>query len=79
MLDLDAPSSAIGTFGIVNSPASNSNNQPQNLRRRLTPSNASHTYSVRAFVSSGTGLIGAGAGGSGTAFPAFIRVWKFVP
>lgn len=44
--------------------------------RRLTPSAASHTYSVRAYVSAGTGTVGAGAGGSGTYMPAFIRITK---
>lgn len=44
--------------------------------RRLTPSAASHTYSVRARVSSGTGLVAAGAGGSGSDSPAFIRITR---
>lgn len=46
------------------------------LMRRLTPSNAAHTYSVRAFTGSGTGTIGAGAGGNGLYMPAFIRQTK---
>ncbi len=44
--------------------------------RRLTPSNASHTYSIRAYVSAGTGSFGAGAAGTGNYQPAFIRVRK---
>lgn len=46
------------------------------LHRRLTPSNATHTYSIRAFVDSGTGSVVAGAGGSGASMPAFIRQTK---
>jgi len=42
--------------------------------RRITPSNASHTYSIRAFVDAGTGVIFAGAGGNGNTAPAFLRI-----
>lgn len=46
-------------------------------RLRFTPSAASHTYTVKAWVSSGTGAsITAGAGGTSTAVPAFIRFTK---
>lgn len=44
--------------------------------RRLTPSSAAHTYSIRAYVSAGTGAVGAGAGGSGAYMPAFIRITR---
>lgn len=43
---------------------------------RLTPTAASHTYSVRAFVPSGTGTVGAGTGGSGNYMPGFIRITR---
>ena len=45
---------------------------------RFTPTAASHTYGISAFVSSTTGTpaIGAGAGGSGVLAPAFIRITK---
>jgi hypothetical protein len=46
----------------------------QYLARRLTPSNASHTYSVRATTTSGTSTVDAGAGGNGATAPAFIRI-----
>jgi hypothetical protein len=45
-------------------------------RRRITPSNATHTYSVRASVSAATGLVAAGAGGSGNVAPAYIRITR---
>jgi hypothetical protein len=50
---------------------------PYRMARRLTPSAASHTYSVAAFLgSAGTGhLFGAG-GGSGAFVPGFIRITK---
>ena len=47
------------------------------LRRKLTPSAASHTYSIRGYVSAGAGIASAvaGAGGSGgTSLPGYIRV-----
>lgn len=68
-------SSSIGTMALMRSQAANNGNQPMGLlRRRLTPSSASHTYSIRASVSTGTGTISAGAGGSGNNMPAFIRI-----
>lgn len=42
--------------------------------RFLTPSNASHTYSIRGSTGSGTATAGAGAGGTGNAVPGFIRI-----
>lgn len=45
-----------------------------NARKRFTPTNAAHTYSVAAFVGSGTGTIAAGAGGVAVANPAFIQI-----
>ena len=49
------------------------------LRRKLTPSAASHTYSIRGCVIAGAGVASAvaGAGGSGgTSLPGYIRVTK---
>jgi hypothetical protein len=43
---------------------------------RVTPSNASHTFSVRAFVDGGTGGSNGGGGGAGNSLPSFIRVTK---
>ncbi len=46
-------------------------------RRRLTPSAASHTYSIRAFMSSAiTGIVYGGSGGSGNYVPAYIRITR---
>jgi hypothetical protein len=49
---------------------------PATVKRRLTPSSGSHTYSVRAIVDAGTGRVQAGAGGVGVNMPAFIRITK---
>jgi hypothetical protein len=47
------------------------------IARRLTPSNASHTYSIRGTVSSGGGVsVKGGAGGVGVNVPGFIRITK---
>ncbi len=45
---------------------------------RFTPTAASHTYGISAFVSSTTGTptISAGAGGSGVLAPAYVRITK---
>lgn len=46
------------------------------IRRKLTPSAGSHTFKVAAWIDSGTGTIGAGAGGSGNYVPGYIRITK---
>lgn len=46
------------------------------VTRRITPTNASHTYSIRAYISTGTGSMGAGVGGSAAHAPGFIRITK---
>ena len=53
-----------------------SQRHPLNGHFRLTPTNASHTYHIKAHVSTGTGYIGAGAGGTGALVPAFMRITK---
>lgn len=71
--------SSIGLMTIATGPdATNSLRVPAHVSRRLTPSTGSHTYSVRAFVDSGTGVVhaGAGVGGSGIYMPAFIRIYR---
>jgi hypothetical protein len=47
---------------------------PMSTFVRLTPSAASHTYSIRAFTNAGTQQVNGGAGGSATLYPAFIRI-----
>jgi hypothetical protein len=44
--------------------------------RRLTPSAATHTYSIRAYTNTGTADMQAGAGGSGAKAPMFIRITR---
>jgi hypothetical protein len=69
-------SSSIGIWGQTITPSQNDDNKPFYLARRLTPSAAAHTYSVRAYVSGGTGTVSGGAGGAAAAMPAFIRITK---
>lgn len=67
---------AIGTLGIVQTPAAAATVVPVRAARRLVPANASKTYAVKAIVNAGTGTIDAGAGGSGVAMPGYIRITK---
>lgn len=69
-------SSSIGFLGYMNVPATGAMPVPICCRRRLTPSAGEHTYSVRAAVSAGTGLISAGAGGAGAEQPAYLRITR---
>ena len=42
--------------------------------RRLTPTNASHTYSFRCYVDAGTGTVRAGAGVAGARMPSHMTI-----
>ncbi len=42
--------------------------------RFLTPSNAAHTYHIRAWKTAGTAVVVAGAGGASTNMPAWYRI-----
>lgn len=66
--------SSIGKLGFIATPAANSMLNVIFMKRKVTPSAGSRTYSIRCSVSAGTGLVAAGAGGSGTDMPGFIRV-----
>lgn len=44
--------------------------------RYLTPSNASHTYSIKAYRGATAGTVFAGSGGAGNPLPAYMRITK---
>jgi hypothetical protein len=70
-------SSSIGLVHVQRSETTNRSYQGIYIRRRLTPSNATHTYSIRAALGgAGDGNIDAGAGGAAAGMPAFIRITK---
>lgn len=69
-------SSSIGRMGAYITPAASNDSKPILLRRRLTPSAAAHTYSIRATINASTGGLNAGAGGSGADMPSYIRITK---
>lgn len=67
--------SSIGRIGqVVAGQGGGPATMPIKLERRMTPASGSRTYSIRASVNAGTGVIVAGAGGSGADMPAFIRI-----
>jgi hypothetical protein len=70
--------SSIGLLAMVRTPAASANRVPCHAHRRLTPSNASHTYSIRASRTSANGSVDAGAGGNGNHMPGFIRITRAV-
>ena len=67
---------SIGRLTAVISQTTTSNRYPTFLAHRLTPSAASHTYSIRASVSAGAGTVSGGAGGVGNVMPGFIRITR---
>ena len=46
------------------------------VRRFLTPAAGRHTYHIKAWKSGGTVVIGAGAGGTATYMPAYMRITR---
>jgi len=68
--------SSIGLIGQVTNQASSTRREPTHVARRLTPSIATHTYSIRASTGSGTSTVRAGAGGLGNLVPGFIRITR---
>lgn len=68
---------SIGILGIViNTSGTNALYLPVYFARRIRPSAAAHTYSIRAFGSQNTGIAYFGAGGSGNNMPGYIRITK---
>lgn len=72
-MDLYDGGTRLGTMGITALPATQSS-FPFLVKRIITPTNASHTYSVRAWRVTSTGIIIAGAGTSGTPMPGYILI-----
>lgn len=64
----------LGSMGQHSNPAANAYGVPLRLSRKLTPAAGSHTYSVRVYVSSGTGQVYGGLGAAGGLAPANFRV-----
>lgn len=76
--DTGSGAASIGVLGQFSAATTQQQSVTMRCARRLTPSNATHTYSIRAFVSSTTGTpsVRAGAGGNGSQMPAFLRITR---
>lgn len=74
--DTGGGAASVGRMAAQTGPAAADSGQPLFAMWVGTPSNATHTFSIRAAVSAGTGLVNAGAGGSGNSMPGYIRVTK---
>jgi hypothetical protein len=74
---LEDSTTVVGHLGRVDiDVAAASPNLPIYLVHRLTPTAATHTYNVRAYTTSGTANVQAGAGGAGALLPGFIRITR---
>ncbi len=79
VLNLYDGSTDLGRMALANNPlASGSQSNPPPLYgvRFLTPSNASHTYTIKAWKTGGTCSLIARAGGTATYMPAWYRITK---
>ncbi len=63
---------------VVTTPSTGTMNTVATVTRVVTPASGTRTYAMKAFVSAGTGVVGAGAGGSAAVLPGFIMVTKLV-
>jgi hypothetical protein len=70
----DSTTAVVGVWGRIATPAASGNLLPVRLGYRFTPTAASHTYNVKCWVSVTSGLVQAGAGGSATHGPAWLRI-----
>jgi len=73
IFDLSDGGTEVGRMGVVFGHTGD-HRSPVLLRRFLTPSAASHTYAIQAWRTAGSPSVDAGAGGSGTVMPAYIRI-----
>lgn len=67
---------SIGRMSTIQSPAAAAFRVPVNLERTMTPSAGTHSYSIRGYVNAGTSIAVAGAGGTATIMPGFVRYKK---
>jgi hypothetical protein len=72
----DSTTAVVGVWGRIATPAASGNLLPVRLGYRFTPTAASHTYNVKCWVSVTSGLVQAGAGGSATHGPAWLRITR---
>ena len=69
-------SSSIGFIGQFSTVANAAQISPVNCFVRITPSNASHAYSIRAYLTTGTGSVYGGSGGAAAYRPGYVRITK---
>ena len=74
--DTGGGAASIGRIGMFRTPATGLDNKPAVCELRLTPTAATHTYSIRAAVSAITGTIAGGTGGLAGTAPGFIQILK---
>lgn len=65
---------SIGQLARFITPAAAGDDKPVDIARTFVPTAGSHTYGIRGFVTAGTGVVSAGAGGSGAAMPAKLTI-----
>lgn len=70
----DSVTGALGYGGLIATPSASTTGLTFRTIRRITPAAGSHIFSLRAWVSSGTGVYASGPGGAGHYVPGFIRV-----
>jgi len=67
---------ALGQIGFTFTAALGNDSKPLVMKRILTPTAASHTYTIAGFVNAGTGAVVGGTGGAGNAVPGYVMVTK---
>ena len=70
---------SLGNLFAVANPGSAAAGVPVLARQYVSPAAGSHTFSIRARSTGQTGIIYAGAGGTGAYTPAWLDLWKLTP
>lgn len=65
----------LGRIAVITNESANANRHPVHTALRRTPSNASHTFTVKAYSTvNANAFVNAGTGGTGAPVAGFIRV-----
>lgn len=67
-------STLLGQWGVIRNMGASTMFSPMHLTLRRTPSNASHTFTVKAYTNTGTGAADAGTGGTGAYTAGYVRI-----
>lgn len=64
----------LGRLATISNPSASALRQAVCVHRRLTPTNASHQYIIKAYATAGTANLLCGSGGTGASLPGYMSI-----